>query len=147
MVMSQLKREISHTAEQLETLSNQYALLGADSHHHKQMLDSSNAQVAKLKSALSDANSCLESANEAKDNLQKQLEIAQQQLDSATSSLSYKVKSSCPYSLSSNDQSPFSQIMSHILLHGLNVVHFLGVHFNLMLTVTKCDGCVFYLDY
>ena len=92
MVISKLKREISHTAEQLETLSNQYTLLDADSQHYKQMVDSSNVQLAKLKSALSKANCTLESTSEAKDNLQKQLEITQQQLDGATSSLSYKVK-------------------------------------------------------
>lgn len=93
MVICQLKGETSHAAEQLETLNNQYTLLEVGNQHNEQMLDSANAQIAKLKALLSKANCDLESANEAKDNLQKHFEVARQQLDNATSSLSFKVRS------------------------------------------------------
>jgi chromosome segregation ATPase len=91
VVVSQLKEELSRAAEQLETMNNHYTLLEVDNHQCKQMLESSNAQITKLKSMLSTRSYDLESVNGAKENLQKQLESAHHQLDNATSSLSCKV--------------------------------------------------------
>lgn len=94
VVISQLKEETRLSAEQFETLNSQYTLIDTDNQQNKQMLDSANAQITKLKAQLSTASCDLGSTKEAKESLQKQLLIAKQQLDSVMSSLSHKVMTS-----------------------------------------------------
>ena len=89
--MSKLKDEARITAEQLLALKNQYALLDSENKHSKQLLESANAQITKLKGMVSVATSELAAIKEAKESLQKQLEVVRQQLSDATSALSYKV--------------------------------------------------------
>lgn len=92
-MISQLREEASLNADQIETLSNQCTLLDVDNKHIKQMLDSANVQVAKLKALLSTTSCDLSSTHEAKEKFQNQFEIVQQQLDNAASSLSHQVQS------------------------------------------------------
>lgn len=98
VVISQLKEDVQLSAEQLGMLNGQYTLIETDNQHNKQMLDSANAEIAKLKAQLSKINSDLGSVKNAKESLHKKLEIAKQQLDSVTSSLSVKVVMRLGYS-------------------------------------------------
>ena len=89
--MSKLKDEARVTAEQLLTLKNQYAVLDSENKHSKQLLESANAQITKLKGTMSAANSELAIIKEAKEGLQKQLDVVRQQLNDASSALSNRV--------------------------------------------------------
>ena len=91
LLIAQLKDEVHHATEQMETLKGQHTLLDSENKHNKQLLDSANTQIAKLKGMMSTASSNLSTLYEAKETLQNQLEAVQQQLTSAASALSHKV--------------------------------------------------------
>ncbi len=91
VLMSQLQDESRLTAEQLETLSNQYTLLDAENKHCRQLLDSANDQIAKLKEMMTTSSNDLGSVYETNETLQKELRYAREQLDNATRALSRKV--------------------------------------------------------
>lgn len=91
--MAQLKKDASLNFNQISTLTAKVTTLDAENKHTKQLLDSANAQVAKLKGNLSMMSTDYGSVCEKKGTLQQQMLLLQEQLSSANASLTHKVAS------------------------------------------------------